>query len=184
MSEHLASAKPGMAGGADGSPGSNSSSGGGGGGGGRGEATPSYVRKPAECMRRYTKLRGAAKGGAIKAGASKGPWTEEEDAKVVELVKKHGPKRWSQIASELPGESPLSFRLALSLSRRRLLGAGVLYFLTRGRGTRTSPGLDLSAAGFVERKGVDHLANLVRGSRHEPCRRSPGRVLFAVVSTT
>jgi len=65
--------------------------------------TNAYVRKPAECMRRYTKLRGAAKGGAEKAGASKGPWTEEEDRKVVQLVEKHGPKRWSQIASELPG---------------------------------------------------------------------------------
>ena len=64
----------------------------------------SYIRKPAECMRRYTKLRGAAKGGAEKAGASKGPWTDEEDQKVVELVERHGPKRWSQIASELPGE--------------------------------------------------------------------------------
>lgn len=55
-------------------------------------------------MRRYTKLRGAAKGGAEKAGASKGPWTKEEDRRVMELVAKHGPKRWSQIASELPGE--------------------------------------------------------------------------------
>ncbi len=63
-----------------------------------------YTRKPAECMRRYTKLRGAAKGGAEKAGASKGPWTDEEDQKVMELVGLHGPKRWSQIASELPGK--------------------------------------------------------------------------------
>ena len=62
-------------------------------------------------MRRYTKLRGAAKGGAEKAGASKGPWTKEEDRRVIELVKKHGPKRWSQIASELPGEY---FSLVLS----------------------------------------------------------------------
>ena len=62
-------------------------------------------------MRRYTKLRGAAKGGAEKAGASKGPWTKEEDHRVIELVKKHGPKRWSQIASELPGEY---FSLVLS----------------------------------------------------------------------
>lgn len=54
-------------------------------------------------MRRYTKLRGAAKGGAEKAGASKAPWTDEEDRKVVELVQTHGPKKWSQIASELPG---------------------------------------------------------------------------------
>ena len=66
--------------------------------------TNAYVRKDAECMRRYTKLRGAAKGGAEKAGAVKGPWTEEEDRKVFELVQRHGPKRWSQIAGELPGE--------------------------------------------------------------------------------
>ena len=64
----------------------------------------SYIRKPAECMRRYTKLRGASKSGAEKSGASKGPWTKEEDRKVIALVKQHGPKRWSQIASELPGE--------------------------------------------------------------------------------
>ena len=55
-------------------------------------------------MRRYTKLRGAAKSGAEKSGASKGPWTKEEDRKVIALVQQHGPKRWSQIASELPGE--------------------------------------------------------------------------------
>eukprot|EP00804_Cyclotella_cryptica_P005965 CCRYP_000220-RB/>CCRYP_000220-RB protein AED:0.08 eAED:0.08 QI:138/1/1/1/0.75/0.8/5/147/841 len=62
-----------------------------------------YCRKPAECMRRFIKLSGAAKGGAEKLGASKGPWTEEEDEKVRELVALYGPKRWSQIASELPG---------------------------------------------------------------------------------
>lgn len=33
----------------------------------------------------------------------KGPWTSEEDAKVVELVEKYGAKRWSLIASNLPG---------------------------------------------------------------------------------
>ncbi|KAL7493606.1 hypothetical protein ACHAWT_003221 [Skeletonema menzelii] len=32
---------------------------------------------------------------------SKGPWTEEEDRKVVELVGKYGPKKWSIIAEEL-----------------------------------------------------------------------------------
>ena len=60
----------------------------------------SYVRKPAECMRRYSKLRGASASGA----SNKGPWTKEEDQKVLELVAKQGPKRWSQIASELPGQ--------------------------------------------------------------------------------
>ena len=63
-----------------------------------------YCRKSAECMRRFVKLSGAAKGGAEKLGASKGPWTEEEDEKVRELVGLYGPKRWSQIAAELPGE--------------------------------------------------------------------------------
>jgi len=33
----------------------------------------------------------------------KGPWTEDEDKKVIELVKKHGARKWSQIAAELPG---------------------------------------------------------------------------------
>ena len=79
-------------------------------------ASNAYVRKPAECMRRYTKLRGAAKGGAEKAGASKGPWTEEEDRKVVELVGRFGPKKWSQIASELPGTRYLDLYLSCYMS--------------------------------------------------------------------
>jgi hypothetical protein len=33
----------------------------------------------------------------------KGPWTDEEDAKVLDLVATHGAKRWSLIASHLPG---------------------------------------------------------------------------------
>lgn len=33
----------------------------------------------------------------------KGPWTKEEDDKVIELVKKHGAKNWSQIAEHLHG---------------------------------------------------------------------------------
>ena len=47
--------------------------------------------------------RSAAAGGGDKKEMSKGPWTEEEDRKVVELVGKYGPKKWSQIAQELPG---------------------------------------------------------------------------------
>ena len=62
-----------------------------------------YCRKPAECMRRFIKLSGAAKGGAEKMGASKGPWTDEEDQKVRQLVAKYGAKKWTQIANELPG---------------------------------------------------------------------------------
>lgn len=33
----------------------------------------------------------------------KGAWREEEDVLVMELVKKHGAKKWSMIASHLPG---------------------------------------------------------------------------------
>jgi len=33
----------------------------------------------------------------------KGPWTAEEDQKVIDMVHKYGPKNWSAIASHLPG---------------------------------------------------------------------------------
>lgn len=33
----------------------------------------------------------------------KGPWTQEEDDKVVELVQKYGPKKWTLIATHLEG---------------------------------------------------------------------------------
>ena len=33
----------------------------------------------------------------------KGPWTEEEDNKLVEMVLKFGAQNWSQIATALPG---------------------------------------------------------------------------------
>jgi len=58
-------------------------------------------RKTAECMRRYNKLSGNR--GVEKVGAVKGPWTEEEDRKVVALVTANGAAKWSQIAAELPG---------------------------------------------------------------------------------
>lgn len=59
-------------------------------------------RKGPECLRRYNKL--MSKQCGDKAGqAIKGPWTEEEDRKVRELVHQHGAKKWSQIAAELPG---------------------------------------------------------------------------------
>lgn len=33
----------------------------------------------------------------------KGPWTVEEDLKLIENVKKYGARNWSQIAKALPG---------------------------------------------------------------------------------
>ncbi len=59
-------------------------------------------RKSAECLRRYNKLAGNR--ATESASALKGPWTPEEDKKLMLLVKKTGPKKWSQIAAELPGK--------------------------------------------------------------------------------
>lgn len=58
--------------------------------------------KSSECLRRYNKISGH-KGGE-KASAVKGPWTEEEDQKIITLVKTHGARKWSLIAAELPGK--------------------------------------------------------------------------------
>ena len=52
-------------------------------------------RKEIECLNRWNKV--------LKPTLIKGPWTEEEDRKVVELVKRYGAKKWSVIANELPG---------------------------------------------------------------------------------
>jgi hypothetical protein len=52
-------------------------------------------RTEVQCLHRWQKV--------LKPTLVKGPWTAEEDRKVVELVKKHGAKKWSLIASHLPG---------------------------------------------------------------------------------
>jgi Myb-like DNA-binding domain len=49
-----------------------------------------------QCAYRWNKL-------TADANAIKGPWTEEEDSKVIELVAKLGAKHWSKIATHLPG---------------------------------------------------------------------------------
>ncbi|KAG7362843.1 Myb-like DNA-binding protein [Nitzschia inconspicua] len=52
-------------------------------------------RSEVQCLHRWQKV--------LKPSLIKGPWTAEEDRKVVELVKKYGAKKWSLIASNLPG---------------------------------------------------------------------------------
>lgn len=42
-------------------------------------------------------------GKRTKMAAVKGPWSKEEDDVVIRLVGQYGPKRWSLIASNLPG---------------------------------------------------------------------------------
>jgi hypothetical protein len=39
----------------------------------------------------------------LNPNLTKGPWTDDEDRKVVELVEKYGAKKWSVIAQHLPG---------------------------------------------------------------------------------
>ena len=52
-------------------------------------------RSEVQCLHRWQKV--------LKPSLVKGPWTADEDRKVVELVKKYGAKKWSLIAQELPG---------------------------------------------------------------------------------
>lgn len=42
-----------------------------------------------------------------KMATVKGPWAKEEDDVVIRLVGQYGPKRWSLIASNLPGRESL-----------------------------------------------------------------------------
>lgn len=53
------------------------------------------VRTEYQCQQRWHKV--------LNPALIKGPWTKEEDAKVLELVHKYGPKRWSLIAKHLHG---------------------------------------------------------------------------------
>lgn len=53
------------------------------------------VRSETQCIQRYQKL--------VNPSLTKAPWTEDEDRMVINLVTKHGPKKWSLIASHLPG---------------------------------------------------------------------------------
>jgi len=52
-------------------------------------------RSEVQCLHRWQKV--------LKPTLVKGPWTADEDRKVIELVGKYGAKKWSLIASNLPG---------------------------------------------------------------------------------
>ncbi|XP_019564641.2 myb protein isoform X2 [Aedes albopictus] len=52
-------------------------------------------RTDIQCQQRWTKV--------VNPDLIKGPWTKEEDDKVVELVTKYGPKKWTLIARHLRG---------------------------------------------------------------------------------
>lgn len=48
-----------------------------------------------QCQQRWAKV--------VNPELIKGPWTKEEDEKVIELVRKYGPKKWTLIARFLKG---------------------------------------------------------------------------------
>lgn len=54
-----------------------------------------HDRSHLQCLHRWQKV--------LNPALVKGPWKEEEDTKLSELVEKYGPKDWSTIAGHIPG---------------------------------------------------------------------------------
>ncbi|KAE8663009.1 putative Osmotic avoidance abnormal protein [Hibiscus syriacus] len=52
-------------------------------------------RSEVQCLHRWQKV--------LNPDLVKGPWTQEEDDKIIDLVSKYGPTKWSVIAKSLPG---------------------------------------------------------------------------------
>ncbi|KAJ4795874.1 Myb-related protein 3R-1 [Rhynchospora pubera] len=52
-------------------------------------------RTEVQCLHRWQKV--------LNPELIKGPWNREEDQKIIELVEKYGPAKWSVIAKQLPG---------------------------------------------------------------------------------
>lgn len=54
-------------------------------------------RTPIQCLHRWTKI--------LKPGLVKGPWTPDEDQKLLAWVKQEGPGKWAQASNLIPGRS-------------------------------------------------------------------------------
>lgn len=54
-------------------------------------------RSAIQCLHRWTKI--------LKPGLVKGPWTTEEDGKLLYWVEEKGPSKWAQCAQFIPGRS-------------------------------------------------------------------------------
>jgi len=64
-----------------------------------------------QCLHRWSKV--------LNPELVKGHWTAQEDACVIRLVKELGPKKWSKIASYLPGRIGKQCRERYDIMRRR-----------------------------------------------------------------
>lgn len=53
------------------------------------------TKSDSQCLHRWQKV--------LDPTLVKGLWTEEEDNKIIDLVKKHGARKWSEISKSLPG---------------------------------------------------------------------------------
>ncbi|XP_057512223.1 transcription factor MYB3R-3-like [Actinidia eriantha] len=54
-------------------------------------------RSEVQCLHRWQKV--------LNPDIVKGPWTKEEDDKIIALISKYGPSKWSQISRCLPGRT-------------------------------------------------------------------------------
>jgi len=54
-------------------------------------------RSPIQCLHRWSKI--------LKPGLIKGPWTIQEDQKLIEWIKKEGPQSWTKCANKIFGRS-------------------------------------------------------------------------------
>ncbi|KAL6609852.1 hypothetical protein ACP70R_039821 [Stipagrostis hirtigluma subsp. patula] len=65
-------------------------------------------RTEVQCLHRWQKV--------LDPELIKGPWTPEEDDMIINMVKKHGPKKWSLIARSLDGRIGKQCRERISVS--------------------------------------------------------------------
>jgi len=56
-----------------------------------------FGRNQVQCLHRWTKI--------LQPGLTKGPWSIEEDRKLMQWVKKEGPNKWTSCAEYIKGRS-------------------------------------------------------------------------------
>ncbi|OQR84615.1 hypothetical protein ACHHYP_13121 [Achlya hypogyna] len=64
----------------------------------RGIAEKFATKTPKDCQMRWHRLQN-------RSSSTKRPWTKDEDARMVDLIHRYGPRKWAVIASYLPGRN-------------------------------------------------------------------------------